>query len=213
MVTGFALVSLPFLLCEMSNGISEVIAIHWIPWTLAAAHRAWRSPTHKHWMQVGLLFGLAAAANFYYGLVTALVLGVGSRPRDPDASRRGSTHATAFGWTCTRHWHWRALLFLFGWLSMVLAQCECIDCSTQRIRRRLGAESQCCRPANLLHPWFVPVCRFIDLWRSLCTHRISSMDGVGLGRGGCVEQCANASVVVGGIGLVDRWSGPHFILG
>ena len=76
MVTGFALVSLPFLLCEMSNGISEVIAIHWIPWTLAAAHRAWRSPSHKHWMQVGLLFGLAAAANFYYGLVTALLLGV-----------------------------------------------------------------------------------------------------------------------------------------
>ena len=46
-VTGFALVSLPFLLCEMSNGISEVVAIHWIPWTLAAAHQAWNHPSKK----------------------------------------------------------------------------------------------------------------------------------------------------------------------
>ena len=76
MVSGFTLVSLPFLLCEMSNGISEVVAIHWIPWALAAAHRAWNQPTKRHWLQVGVLFGLASAANFYYGLVTGMLLGV-----------------------------------------------------------------------------------------------------------------------------------------
>ncbi len=74
LVAGFSLISLPFLLCEMSNGISEVIAIHWIPWTLAAAHRAWFESSRQRWLQLGLLFGLTAAANFYYGLVTAMVL-------------------------------------------------------------------------------------------------------------------------------------------
>ena len=75
-VAGFGLVSLPFLLCEMSNGISEVIAIHWIPWTLAATWKAWTSPTRRAWLMAGLLFGLTTSANFYYGLVTAMIVGV-----------------------------------------------------------------------------------------------------------------------------------------
>ena len=75
-VAGFSLISLPFLLCEMSNGISEVIAIHWVPWTLAAAYRAWFESSRRHWLQLGVLFGLTSAANFYYGLVTAMVLAV-----------------------------------------------------------------------------------------------------------------------------------------
>jgi hypothetical protein len=75
-VAGFGLVSLPFLLCEMSNGISEVIAIHWIPWTLAAGWQAWTAPTRRRWMMFGLLLGVTTSANFYYGLVTVMCAGV-----------------------------------------------------------------------------------------------------------------------------------------
>jgi len=88
-VAGFALVSLPFLLCEMSNGISEVVAIHWIPWTLAAAHRVWHAPSRKGWIRVGVLFGLTASANFYYGLVTAMLLSVWALVLSLPSLRRG----------------------------------------------------------------------------------------------------------------------------
>lgn len=76
MVAGTGLVTLPFLLSEMSNGISEVIAIHWIVWVLWAGWTAIQAPTRANWIRLGILGGMATIASFYYGLVSAMVLAV-----------------------------------------------------------------------------------------------------------------------------------------
>ena len=76
MVAGTGLVTLPFLLSEMSNGISEVIAIHWIVWVLWAGWTVIQAPTKAHWIRLGILGGMATIASFYYGLVSAMVLAV-----------------------------------------------------------------------------------------------------------------------------------------
>ena len=97
-VTGIGLVTLPFLLAEMSNGISEVIAIHWIVWVLWAGWEAIHKPTRSAWIRLGIFGGLATMASFYYGLVSLMMLSIlalwhwvpqfreGSRPE-----RRGLT--------------------------------------------------------------------------------------------------------------------------
>lgn len=76
MVAGAGLVTLPFLLTEMSNGISEVIAIHWIVWVLWAGWTAIQSPSKDNWIRVGIFGGMATIASFYYGLVSAMMLAV-----------------------------------------------------------------------------------------------------------------------------------------
>lgn len=76
MVAGAGMVTLPFLMSEMSNGISEVIAVHWIVWVLLAAWRAFHAPSRRAWVQVGILGGLATVASFYYGLVSAMMVAV-----------------------------------------------------------------------------------------------------------------------------------------
>jgi hypothetical protein len=75
-ITGISMVTLPFLMAEMSNGISEVIAIHWIIWVLWAGHAVLEKPSRRGWITVGVLLGLSAVANFYYGLVSVMMLGV-----------------------------------------------------------------------------------------------------------------------------------------
>ena len=73
---GLGLATLPFLLAEMSNGISEVVAIHWIAWSLWAACRLMASPSRRAWIRLGVLIGLTTAASFYYGLVTIMMVTV-----------------------------------------------------------------------------------------------------------------------------------------
>jgi hypothetical protein len=75
-IAGVGLVTLPFLLAEMSNGISEVIAIHWIVWVLWAGLAALDTPSRSAWLRVGILGGIATMANFYFGLVSAMMLAV-----------------------------------------------------------------------------------------------------------------------------------------
>jgi len=75
-VAGMGMITLPFLLAEMSNGISEVIAVHWIIWVLWAGWQVLERPTPQGWMKLGILGGFATLASFYYGLVSALMLGV-----------------------------------------------------------------------------------------------------------------------------------------
>ena len=88
-ITGIGLVTLPFLLAEMSNGISEVIAIHWIIWTLLAGWTALEAPSRARWLRVGIFGGLATAANFYFGLVSAMMLTVLALMRWVPAWRSG----------------------------------------------------------------------------------------------------------------------------
>ena len=73
---GMGMITLPFLLAEMSNGISEVIAIHWLIWVLWAGWLAFENPSKRAWVRLGILGGFATMASFYYGLVSALMLSV-----------------------------------------------------------------------------------------------------------------------------------------
>ncbi len=73
-VAGAAFATMPYLLSELSNGITEVATVHWVAWTLLAAQRVRRAPTASSWRWLGVALGLCAAANFYYGLVSGLMV-------------------------------------------------------------------------------------------------------------------------------------------
>ena len=72
---GVAFATSPMLLCELHNGISEVVAVYWVPLVLVAALRAARRGTAVAWALAGLTLGLSVLGNFYYGLLSALLLG------------------------------------------------------------------------------------------------------------------------------------------
>ncbi|MGB0639021.1 MAG: hypothetical protein ACPGTU_06810, partial [Myxococcota bacterium] len=76
MVAGIAMATLPFMLAEMSNGISEVVAVHWVIWTLWAGNLAWQQKTWPSWRRAGIILGCTTVASFYYGLVSGMVLSV-----------------------------------------------------------------------------------------------------------------------------------------
>jgi hypothetical protein len=95
-VAGMAYASLPFLLCEMANGISEVASIHWVAWVLVAAERVRRDGHSRDWWRLGLLVGLCAAANFYYGLVAGMMVGVVALVDLATAWRGGDRPSKAF---------------------------------------------------------------------------------------------------------------------
>lgn len=84
-LAGVAFATCPMLLCELQNGITEVVAIYWIPAALLAAYRAVRLATPAAWALLGGVLGLSVLANFYYGLVTVgLAAGVWAvRSRSP----------------------------------------------------------------------------------------------------------------------------------
>jgi hypothetical protein len=73
-VAGAAYASSPYLLSELHNGISEVATVHWLAWTLLMAHRVQQSPSRRNWLWLGLAQGLCTAANFYYGLVSGMMV-------------------------------------------------------------------------------------------------------------------------------------------
>ena len=73
-VAGWAAMTLPFLLCELSNGISEVCAIQWGICALWMTHRATESGNRMHWLGVGIFQGLTISSTFYYGLAFGLLL-------------------------------------------------------------------------------------------------------------------------------------------
>ena len=73
-IAGLAVLTLPFLLCELANGISEVCSIQWAIFTLWAASRCHKAPTIGNWLLLGLFQGLTITSTFYYGLAIGLLL-------------------------------------------------------------------------------------------------------------------------------------------
>jgi hypothetical protein len=73
-VAGAAYAAMPYLLSELHNGITEVAAVHWLAWTLLAAQRVRTDPSPSRWRWLGLAQGLCTAANFYYGLLSGLMV-------------------------------------------------------------------------------------------------------------------------------------------
>ena len=73
-IGGWATMTLPFLLCELSNGISEVCAIQWGICALWMAERATAHNQNRDWIGLGIFQGLTIAATFYYGLAFGLLL-------------------------------------------------------------------------------------------------------------------------------------------
>ena len=73
-IAGWATMTLPFLLCELGNGISEVCAIQWGICALWMTERATKSNHWKDWIGLGIFQGLTIAATFYYGLAFGLLL-------------------------------------------------------------------------------------------------------------------------------------------
>jgi len=74
---GFALMSSPYLLGELGNGISEVSSVWWVPlslWAFVVATR--KGGSARGWLLLGLAVGGTMVATFYYGAAVALVLPV-----------------------------------------------------------------------------------------------------------------------------------------
>lgn len=74
-VAGLGVASAPMLLCEVHNGISEVVAVHWVGFALLATAHALRGGDRRAWAAVGLVGGASVFANFYYGLTAAVLVG------------------------------------------------------------------------------------------------------------------------------------------
>ncbi len=74
-VAGIAMASAPFLWVEIANGISEVVAVGWIPACLWAAVVAVPTREPRRWALLGLCIGFATLACFYYGLLSGILVG------------------------------------------------------------------------------------------------------------------------------------------
>jgi len=73
---GLALMSSPYLLGELGNGISEVSSVWWVPLSLWAFVVAIRQGALRSWLLLGFAVGGTMVATFYYGAAVALVLPV-----------------------------------------------------------------------------------------------------------------------------------------
>ena len=73
-IAGFGALSLPFLLCELNNGISEVCDIEWGILALWATARYLKTGQRKHALWIGFFQGMTIMATFYYGLAIGLLL-------------------------------------------------------------------------------------------------------------------------------------------
>ena len=73
-IAGMAYASTPYLLSELHNGITEVATVHWLAWVLLMAQRVREEPSPARWRWLGVAQGLCTAANFYYGLVSGMMV-------------------------------------------------------------------------------------------------------------------------------------------
>ena len=73
-VAGFGALTLPFLLCELNNGISEVCDIEWGIFALWATARYLKTGLRKHALWIGFFQGMTIMATFYYGLAIGILL-------------------------------------------------------------------------------------------------------------------------------------------
>lgn len=74
-LAGAAFLTTPHLLAQVYNGISETLAVGWLPLLLLCLRRLGRAPTVRQGVAAGLVAGCAAMANAYYGIF-AVGLGV-----------------------------------------------------------------------------------------------------------------------------------------
>ena len=75
-VGGVGCLTLPFLLAELGNGISEVAGVAWVLLALVAAARATDTGRLGPAFLTGVLVGWAAAVSFYYGFLAAVLCGL-----------------------------------------------------------------------------------------------------------------------------------------
>ncbi len=117
LLASVALLTGPYLLSEVHNGISEAVNVAPTLLALWAAERAFREGTQRNWTVLGLLLGLVALGSAYYLLATAVILAVcgvawlASRPPRVEVLRavRGGAIATLLvlpiGWLMRRSVH------------------------------------------------------------------------------------------------------------
>ena len=73
-IAGLAYITSPFLLCELSNGISEVCAIQWLAWTFWSLACVFTKNRWRDWIFLGIFQGCTTTATFYYGLTSAVII-------------------------------------------------------------------------------------------------------------------------------------------
>jgi hypothetical protein len=74
LLAGIAFQTTPHLLGQAYNGISETMAIGWLPLCLLAIRWASQQPGPRRGLIAGLMMGLCALANWYYGLFAGMAL-------------------------------------------------------------------------------------------------------------------------------------------
>ncbi len=74
-LAGLAFQTTPHLLGQAYNGISETMAVGWLPLALLAIRWAAAAPSPRRGAAAGLMVGMCALANWYYGLFAGMALG------------------------------------------------------------------------------------------------------------------------------------------
>jgi len=96
LLAGVAFQTTPHLLGQAYNGISESMAVGWLPLTLMAFRWAAAAPSIRRGLVAGLLGGVCALANWYYGLFAGMAL-VGLLVRSTVRHLRGRNTITSQG--------------------------------------------------------------------------------------------------------------------
>jgi len=71
---GICYQSMPHLMGQAYNGISETVAAGWLPLALLGIRELFVLPSRRNALLAGLAFGLTALANWYYGLFAGMAL-------------------------------------------------------------------------------------------------------------------------------------------
>jgi hypothetical protein len=71
---GICYQSMPHLMGQAYNGISETLAAGWLPLALLAIRALFHNPTRRNAILAGITLGLTALANWYYGLFAGMGL-------------------------------------------------------------------------------------------------------------------------------------------
>jgi hypothetical protein len=74
LLAGVAFQTTPHLLGQAYNGITETLAVGWLPLALLAMRWAARGPSIRRGAAAGLMLSLCALANWYYGLFAGMAL-------------------------------------------------------------------------------------------------------------------------------------------
>ncbi len=73
-LAGIAFQVTPHLMGQTYNGITESLAVGWLPLALLAIREAFHSPSRSRCLAAGATLGITAFANWYYGLFAGMAL-------------------------------------------------------------------------------------------------------------------------------------------